>query len=504
MILGIQVHRFVKKTTWLLLIMCSVKTMYAQTKALTLSPSLVDAYKEITALRMTNGLTFVSIAKLKEPNNALVHYIEDYADFFTIFIGEEKSSYNARIKNRDIRLQKIAQSDLESPYNRFARAEIILHWALLKLKFEDKVSAASDVLDAYNLLVENKKKFPNFIENDKSLCIIHALAESLPNWIRKIVGIKGSIVEANREISALVSATRKSKSIFYEESIAIYSYILFYANNQKEEAFKLYDTYPIDHKRSPLIAFLKSTMALKTGRNEIAMKILSERPTTNEYLPFHYLDFVYGKAKLNRLDRDANVYIERFLNKFKGRHYIREAYQKLAWYQLAILNNQKAYNTTITKCRQYGHELFDEDIQATKESKLGIIPDAPLLKARLLYDGGYYTKARNLVVQIKANYTNAKHDGEYYYRLARIEEALHNQSAAIDNYKLTLDKSDPSKYYACNAALQLGLIHEANFDNTLAQKYFNVCLSLNPAGYASSLHAKAKSGLHRIKSKSKK
>lgn len=68
-------------------------------------------------------------------------------------------------------------------------------------------------------------------------------------------------------------------------------------------------------------------MAQKTGRNETAIKILEERPKGDEFLSFYYLDYMYGKFKLHRLDKNADQYIITFLTNFKGKHYIKEAWQ---------------------------------------------------------------------------------------------------------------------------------------------------------------------------------
>lgn len=73
---------------------------------LKLNNHLVNAYSDITKLRINDGLTDISLSKLSEPDNALVHYIENYADFFILFIGEEENEYRSRIKNRDFRLEK--------------------------------------------------------------------------------------------------------------------------------------------------------------------------------------------------------------------------------------------------------------------------------------------------------------------------------------------------------------------------------------------------------------
>lgn len=470
-------------------------------KKLVLTEPLRKAYKDISSLKINSGANQINLIKLNDPDNAMVYYVENYIDFFTLFIQEDAVKYKALIKNRDIRLQKIKNSDPNSPYFLFCQAEIILQWATIKLKFDDKINAARDVYEAYKLLEKNKEKFPNFVENNKSLSIIHALAESVPSWVRKIMGIKGSVEMGTKEISLLADHAQKTKSIFKEEIVAIYSYILFYSNNKKEEAFALFDKYQLDATTSPLISFLKATMAQKTGHNDLALKILEKRPSGNEYMPFYYLDFMYGKFKLYKLDPEANLYILKFINNFKGKHYIKEAYQKLAWYHIAINNDLTKYQKVMHLCASQGNKLIDEDIQAYKEAKSKESPDQILLKSRLLYDGGYYSKSHNLLILHIKKFEHKNFDGEYYYRLARVTEALKNYSDAIIYYKLTISKGNPEKYFGCNAALQLGLIYETKQQYKDAKKYFNLCLDMDPAGYSNSLHQKAKSGLNRIEQK---
>ena len=460
---------------------------------------LKDAYLDFSSLKIFSGQRKLNAVKLNDPQNAMTYYIENYADFFTLFIQEEKSKYKNLLKNRDFRLNRIRSSDPSSPYYLFCQAEIILQWATIKLKFGDKIEAASDVYEAYRLLEKNKKKFPDFIENNKSLSIIYALAESLPGWIRKIMNIKGSVEIGTREISMLANKAHEGQSVFKEEIVAIYSYILFYSNNRKEEAYLLFEKYNLDHRTNPLIAFLKATMAQKTGRNDTAIKILEERPKGDDFLAFYYLDFMYGKFKLYRLDKDADKFLYKFLNNFKGEHYIKEAWQKLAWFRIIIHNDLNGYKQNMKTCQSSGKSLVDEDIQANKEAKSGQKPNEILLRARLLFDGGYYTKCQNLLILNSAFFVNAIHDGEYYYRLARVTDALKNYHDALEYYDLTIVKSDPGKYYACSAALYAGMICELQGKTNMAKKYFEKCLNLDPAGYSSSLHQKAKSGLDRLK-----
>lgn len=474
---------------------------FAYGQKLIMTDELKSAYRDISSLKINQGLSKLTTLKLKDPQNAMTYYIENYADFYTLFIQEDEIKYKTLIKNRDYRLQKIQNSDPNSPYFLFCQAEIILQWATIKLKFDDKINAAKDVYEAYKLLEKNKQKFPAFAENDKSLSIIHALAESVPGWVRKFMGIRGSVELGTSEIKQLANKATKTNSIFKEEIVAIYSYILFYSNNRKEEAYALFDKYGLDHRTNPLVVFLKAAMAQKIGKNDEAISILEARPKGGEYMPFYYLDFMYGKFKLNKLDPDAKKHIEHFIQHFKGKHYIKEAYQKLAWYHIVVGNDIEAYTKNMQSCKTKGQSLIDEDIQANREAKSGHIPNEVLLKARLLYDGGYYTKCQSLLILHGSSFVNAIHDGEFYYRLGRVNEALKNYVDAIEFYKTTIIKSDLGKYYACSSALQLGMIFEQIKNYKEANNYFEKCLQLDPAGYSSSLHQKAKSGINRVKNK---
>ena len=66
-----------------------------------------QAYKDISELKMASGLQKIDHIKKTDPNNAMVYYIENYVDFFTLFIQEDEALYNKLLKNKDIRLKKI-------------------------------------------------------------------------------------------------------------------------------------------------------------------------------------------------------------------------------------------------------------------------------------------------------------------------------------------------------------------------------------------------------------
>jgi hypothetical protein len=74
-------------------------------------------------------------------------------------------------------------------------------------------------------------------------------------------------------------------------------------------------------------------------------------------------------------------------------------------------------------------------------STRGEIPNILLLKARLLFDGGYYRKALNLLIsnRDKLESLSIEQQTEYHYRLGRIYDGLDNKVNARLEYSKALE-----------------------------------------------------------------
>ena len=456
-------------------------------------------HQKTLQLKLTEVAEELHVRRLAEPGNKMYDFLESYTWFFSLFILEEVAQYKKGLARKKKLLENIRQGNPDSPYYLFCQAEILLQWATIHLKFNEKTKAAYDVYEAYNMLLENKKKFPNFHENNKSLSIIHALAQSLPSWVQKLSGIKGSVNQGTKEIEYLVN-NLSAYPLFRQEILAIYAYILFYTRHEKEKAYDVITKYKMADPSSPLMIFLTASITQKTGRNDEAIKILESRQKLSGQIPFYYLDFIYGKYKLYRLDKNADQFMLTFVQNFKGRHYIKEAYQKLYWYELLTGGSTYQRNFYLQKVISQGNALIDEDIQALSECK-GSIPNVVLLKARLLYDGGYYQRSKKILTESSMIAYSLQDTEEYHYRLARNLDALSQKADAIHHYKKTISVHQGKKYFACSAALQLGLLYEKDKNFTQARMYLKKCLDLHPEGYSTSLHQKAKVALARIQNR---
>jgi tetratricopeptide (TPR) repeat protein len=202
------------------------------------------------------------------------------------------------------------------------------------------------------------------------------------------------------------------------------------------------------------------------------------------------------------LDTDSDLYIRRYLNYFQGRHYIKEAYQKLAWHAWVIEGDSVEYRRNMTFCLLKGEDLIDEDKQALNLACQRLLPNRTLLKVRLLSDGAYLNEALAELEQLDSSDLKLNHAIEYAYRKARILQNLGRLQEAIDSYQHCLSFSyTEDLYYQIASHFYLGQVYELQQDYKSANFHYNQCLKSKSSQYQRSLHQKAKVGLLRLKSK---
>lgn len=488
------------KSLFLLLIVSYCVNCFSAKATIDYNSDIRQCYELLTKLQLDDASKKITQLKKSQPTNLAILHLENYVDFFTLFITENEAEYSKRIGNKEIRLQKLNANYVSDPYYNFIKAEILLHWALVHTKFDKKIKAGNEIYEAYKLLEANKKLYPNFIDNNKSLSVIHILAESVPKWVRKLIGVKGSATLGSTEIKLIADYSIKNKDHFFREEVAaIYSYILYYQLNKKKEAVNTFDQFGIDISDSPLLTFLKASIYLRNGENENCLNTLNSLKIKSGSLPFYYLDFMKGRSLLFKQDVTSNRYLLSFINNFKGKHFIKEAYQKLAWYELSMNNDELAYRENLKYCKQKGYQLVDEDKQAMKEAKANVVPNAILLKSRVLFDGGYYQKVLDLLTKNENHISNnPTYKIEFNYRKGRVLQSLKKYNDAIPYLQVAVKNSSSSSYFGANSSLQLGLIYEELGDKKSAKFYFQTCLDMNPSEYKNSIHQKAKSGLLRV------
>ncbi|NRA47601.1 MAG: tetratricopeptide repeat protein [Phaeodactylibacter sp.] len=461
------------------------------------------AYDKATALRFGEAYALLAKVRLQEPDNLIVHHIENYIDFFKLYISENEEEYKKLKARRDLRLETIERSGNPSdPYYRFVQADIRLQWALIRLRFEDYIGAFTEVSKAYKLLRENEALFPHFMPNKKDLGILHAMVGTIPDsykWgVKLLGGLEGTIEEGRREVEAVLEYAEHHDFVFEKETKVLYSLLMLHLENKGDDAWRAINQTGLTPRESPLHCFIMAHVAMRTGRNDQAIELLQLFPKGGGFYKFPYLDYMLGLAKLRRLDTDAAPFFQSYLQFYNGRNFIKETYQKLGW-QALVNGDETAYRRHMLNCIAHGYAVAGGDKNAQQEAESGVVPNLDLLRARLLFDGGYFQQGYEMLANKGEASFKGVHELEYFYRLGRLLHGMEDYPKALSHYRSTIERgADSPSFYACNSALQMGIIYEAQDERNKARKAYERCLSLKPEEYRVGLHQKAKAGLARL------
>lgn len=463
----------------------------------------IQAYNSILSLKLKHARALIDQEKAAHPDNAITALLDNYYDYFYLLTTDSKADYERLKDNKGKRINLLDDEDDKSPYKNFAIAQINLQWALIHSRFGENTSAGFEINKAYRLLQSNQKKFPAFLPDDIPTGMVNILLGSLPDGALKstlsFLGIKGNATTGLNSLQQLVVKLPQTGYAFYYDELIFYlTYVQAYVVNDSNAYAKMLQyTAGIDNS-SLIKSYIKGFVALRTGHSNEAIDYLLHRPAGNEYQPYPYMDYLLANAKMNRLDSAADDYFRKFLNETKGVNYVKDAYLHLAWYYL-LQGDEKRYQSYIQLVKTKGYQYQDKDKQAMTEAS-GAMPNIDLLKARLLFDGGYYERALNTIRdKPAANLNTVAEKAEYYYRAGRIYEALEKNEDALRDYQLTITNGKgTSYYYAPTAALRIGGIYEQQKNKQEAVRYYNMAIAFKNHQYENSIEQKAKEGIKRL------
>lgn len=489
---------------WIFACLCCAHPAFAKAAAYyALSPLAVSVYEDILRLEMSKARGGITQLQSQEPENLASIHLENYIDFFQLYLTEDADLLAQRRKEKEQRIALLEQLPNSSPWRNYAIAEIRLHWALIFLRFESYLPAFREVNKANKLLLENAQQFPDFLLTYKDLGLLQAAVGNIPAQFKWAVDIFSSLkgdIAAGAE--AMTKAMADKNHPFYKETAVLYALLQLHLRNAPDTAWEIVKGLGLQPANNKLHCFVLANMAMRSERNDEAIRLLEKQPRGGSAEDFAYLDFMLGLAKLRKLDNSARLHFQSFLLRFRGQHFIKEAVQKIAWAEL-LRGRPDLYRQRISEVEKRGKATAGGDQNAAKEATTSDLPHLDLLKARLLFDGAYYDQARKIMDAINPLLLGKEQQQwEYYYRIGRILHGQGDWAGALSFYERTISLSAlASSFFACNAALQAGLITEEAGKKAQAKQYFERCLSISPDEYATGLHIQAKAGLNRLSSR---
>ncbi len=460
------------------------------------------AHERITALRFDEARELIAQEYAENPGNLVPVMLENYIDFLTILVAEDEAVFDSLSEYRTERLDLLSDGDPNSPWYRSLLAKVNLQWAFARIKFGSYITAGLEVRKAFRLLEENAREYPDFLPDKVGLGILHALIGTIPDnyqWVAGLFSMRGSVEEGRRELmEVLLLADSLDYSYLKGEALFFRSFIDLNLRADREKALELLPYYDEAYQQNLLLTFSYARILMQNAMNDRAIEVLLHRPGGGDYYPFYYLDFLLGQCKLNRLDKDADEYFYRFTTNFKGDSYIKSAYERLAWACL-LDDDTTGFRRNMQKVLVYGDDFTDGDKIALRDAESGYIPDISLLRARLLFDGGYYHAADSVLGHAEQQWSSPRERIEYPYRRGRVYHAMGLHAKAVEWYDkaISLGSEEPW-YYAANAALKAGMISEMGGNYTEAESYYRKCLRMKNKEYKTSIAQKAKAGLNRL------
>lgn len=467
--------------------------------------NLLVAQQQNYELRLDRARTILVEQQSLDVDNSAVHYLLHLNAFLKAFITEEQIDYIAYRKVQDAALLHYEQLPDTLAFKRFAQSDAYFFSATLKIKYEEFYGAARDVNKANNLINENQELFPDFLPNNKTRGILKIYLSTVPDnyaWVVKMLGIQGDLSEGLQLLKDLAQTNADTGYLKYlsREAAYFYSFSLLHIAKRPAKAWSETLRCTGDYRTNLMSTYLRSTMAMKLSKNDLAIDMLELRPTSKEFERFYYLDYLLGVAKLNKLDVTSILDLHKFKTNFKGRNYVKSCLMKMSWYYTITGNDIKAkeYQTAISK---QGYNLNEDDKQAVLFGNKEL-PHKILLKARLLYDGGYTAQASQVIGSIDPKKLHSRQlKAEYCYRRGRILEKDEKTDKALKLYEAcSLYGIDSEEYYAAYASIYLGDYYLKQGDKTEAKKFYERALTFkNNKEYTGSINQRAKTGLSRLK-----
>lgn len=462
-----------------------------------LNPPAKAIYDRILAMELDGAQSDLDEFRKRYPTNLVAEHLESYLDFFRLYLTGDEALDEHLSARFDRRIDALEDGEEDAPYYRYVLAEVRLHRSVIHLRFERHLAAFRELNKAHKLLRDNAKMFPDFLPTYKDLGLLHAAVGSIPpqyKWgVELFSSLNGTIAEGREEIARALS---DKGNPFLLETRVLSAFLELHLAGEPEAAFKQINSLGLTPKTNSLHCFILANLAMRSGRNDIALRTLENQPRGGAAEDFPYLDFMLGLAKLRTLDPSARMYFQSFNVRYAGRHFKEEARQKIAWAYL-LDGNEAGYHKAMAGIG--GGNQAGGDQNAEMEAARQRAPHPGLLRARLLFDGNYCTRARAQLEKIDAATLDENERLEYYYRTGRVLDGLDDHEGALSFYLQTVRTGrDNPAFYACKSALQAGLIEEKRGNKILARKHFTDCLTISPAAYKTGLHILAKSGLDRV------
>ena len=455
---------------------------------------LQQAYRLLINLQPEEALSKVRTVT-DRPSRFYRMYLESLAQTLDILITENEQHFPGIEDDFEMRLDQL-EDEPDSPDQLFLRAELNLQLGFCHLNLSQQWSAILAIREAYQLVLECRKKYPHYIPIRKTGGVIQVMVGAVPDkyhWFMMLLGMRGTVEEGQRQLNELRNA---GISLSMEANI-LYFTVKGFINQQFKEASEGMTRLLSKDTDNKLLMFMAVNMMMKNHQSEDALQLILKLDQKPGGLPLVYIDYLRAEILLQKgLYPQAMTAYQRFMAAYRGSSFKKDATYKIA---LAHHLSGKADQARIwwEKAKKTGKSIAEPDASAAFALEEDRLPDIRLMKIRLLIDGGYFAEAKTLLNKLNpTDLTTEEDKAELTYRKARLAHLSGETAAAKGFYLKTIElTADHPWYIAPSSALQLGYIFHEQGDRSNARRYFQMALAYRRHAYKSSIDGKARSAL---------
>lgn len=501
-----------KKSLWrflLFLTMCSFVQLADAQYVFQMNDSLQKAMKCVYEFRYNDAKKIVAQERKINAKNVACDFIESTMFSFLANFNDNPQYFEQMQAVKTKYSDKINQLPDNHPWKRNLSAQMLLQSTFVHLKYEEYYTAFKMLRSANKLLNANKKINANFLPDQLPYGMLNVVVSSIPDnirWIAETFGLSGDYETGMHNMeSVLIKSPQTTEYQWLEmQSLMFIAMVQMSLGDNPDQNIRIKNILEKRFesiKNSPLLMNTLAVLNVRIGNNDRAIELLESVLQKKQSSEYPVLYYQLGRYKLQRMDSDSEQPFLSYLSHYKYNKFVKASYQHIAWHYYIIGVDSK-YFEYIKKVFNCGDTKTGADKEAENEFKRGTPPNKDLLKARLLFDGGYFVQALEVLQSANQTRFGNAEKLEYVYRLGRIYHGQKDYNQAITYYKKTLEQGKNSTaYIVANAVLMLGNVYEQQKNYAQAIVYYKKCQSLKSDEYENSIHQKAKIGENRCKGK---
>lgn|GEM_PF-1249521 len=392
--------------------------------------------------------------------------------------------------------------------NSFVRAEKLFNLSIFRAivasQFSNYSQAARELIRSYRNYKKLVNEHPAHPTSQHATGLMKVIFEQIPDsYLRltKAIGIDfpdgdgfEMLARSFRMTTGQSRSTRVSRGL-------LWVFVLWEFHPESDACWEAWQEVKKIDSQLALVRYTGVVSALKSGKNEEALEILSLMQADRQFESNPHLYYLLGKAYLYAGNAEAIHALKTFLELSTADNYIKSAWLRIAWFYTMDDEVSKA-SESFDQVVNSGNDDVWADKQALREVAEHHALRKEILKLRLLYDGGYYQEcvlASEALIRQRDTFSDTEYveilyrKGRSYHEQGKYEQSLLVYDEILENYSHVKNYQIPKI-----AILSAYILYDLKRKEQCLSR-IDFCLRMNNYGYQSTFKRQAQALRRKLK-----